>query len=82
MTPSPFPFTSTVSLLNLAFIENGYLKRPNVDNKTVLHIQLLEPVSGHCGAQSIRSQPHRKLSKLTEGHRNRVLQIMNLNLYH
>lgn len=39
MTPPPFLLASTVLLLNPAFIENGYLKRPNVDNKTVLHTE-------------------------------------------
>lgn len=71
MAPPPFLFASTVSLLNLAFIENGYLKRPNVDNITVLHtayrvIQFLEPSVG-TEEHSLCSQPCNKLSDLIEG---------------
>lgn len=46
MTPPPFLWASTALLLNLVFIENGYLKRPNVDNKTVLHTEYCSSVLG------------------------------------
>lgn len=46
MTPPPFLLASTVLLLNLAFIENGYLKRPKVDNKTVLRTEYCNSVLG------------------------------------